>query len=149
MMTDQAADFKSGDAFKTISEVSTSLDIPQHVLRFWETKFSQVKPMKRAGGRRYYRPSDIVLLGAIRTLLYDDGYTIRGVQKILREKGVRFLVGEKIADNENDNNEHFIAKASALTKTDTSDTLIVKADVHRELSEILKELCSLESELRQ
>tara|TARA_B100001093_G_C26245403_1_gene766193 strand:- start:109 stop:555 length:447 start_codon:yes stop_codon:yes gene_type:complete len=148
-MTDQAADFKSGDAFKTISEVSTSLDIPQHVLRFWETKFSQVKPMKRAGGRRYYRPSDIVLLGAIRTLLYDDGYTIRGVQKILREKGVRFLVGEKIADNENDNNEHFIAKASALTKTDTSDTLIVKADVHRELSEILKELCSLESELRQ
>jgi len=149
VMTDQAADFKSGDAFKTISEVSTSLDIPQHVLRFWETKFSQVKPMKRAGGRRYYRPSDIVLLGAIRTLLYDDGYTIRGVQKILREKGVRFLVGEKIADNENDNNEHFIAKASALTKTDTSDTLIVKADVHRELSEILKELCSLESELRQ
>ena len=149
MMTDQAADFKSGDAFKTISEVSTSLDIPQHVLRFWETKFSQVKPMKRAGGRRYYRPSDIVLLGAIRTLLYDDGYTIRGVQKILREKGIRFLVGEKIADNENDNNERFLAKASVLTETDNSDPLIVNVDVHRELSEILKELCSLESELRQ
>ena len=85
-MVYQAAESKSGDAFRTISEVSASLDIPQHVLRFWETKFSQVKPMKRAGGRRYYRPGDIVLLGAIRSLLYDDGYTIKGVQKLLRDQ---------------------------------------------------------------
>ncbi|MBC25868.1 MAG: MerR family transcriptional regulator [Rhodospirillaceae bacterium] len=148
-MADQAADFKSGDAFRTISEVSTSLDIPQHVLRFWETKFSQVKPMKRAGGRRYYRPSDIVLLGAIRTLLYDDGYTIRGVQKILREKGVRCLVGEKGIDSGNENNEGFIANASASTETDTSNSIVVNAAAHRELSSILEELLSLENELRR
>ena len=116
MMENQAADLKSSDAFRTISEVSTSLDIPQHVLRFWETKFSQVKPMKRAGGRRYYRPSDIVLLGAIRTLLYDDGYTIRGVQKILREKGVRCLVGEKVTDDKDGNKDSILANANSATK---------------------------------
>lgn len=148
-MAYQAAESKSGDAFRTISEVSASLDIPQHVLRFWETKFSQVKPMKRAGGRRYYRPGDIVLLGAIRSLLYDDGYTIRGVQKILREKGVRCLVGEKVADNENDNKDRFLANAGASTKTSTSEAAVVNAATHRELSSILEELHSLESELRR
>ena len=76
---------KSAAAFRTISEVATDLDVPQHVLRFWETKFTQVKPLKRGGGRRYYRPEDIALLRHIRSLLYDDGYTIKGVQKLLRE----------------------------------------------------------------
>jgi DNA-binding transcriptional MerR regulator len=76
---------KSAEAFRTISEVSDELDVPQHVLRFWETKFSQVRPMKRGGGRRYYRPDDIELLRRIRDLLYREGYTIKGVQKLLRE----------------------------------------------------------------
>lgn len=76
---------KSASAFRTISEVSSDLDIPQHVLRFWETKFPQIKPMKRGGGRRYYRPDDVELLRRIQSLLYQDGYTIKGVQKLLRE----------------------------------------------------------------
>jgi DNA-binding transcriptional MerR regulator len=76
---------KSAQAFRTISEVATELDVPQHVLRFWESKFSQVRPLKRGGGRRYYRPEDIDLLRRIRALLYDDGYTIKGVQRLLKE----------------------------------------------------------------
>src|SRR6195256_5955316 len=76
---------KSAQAFRTISEVASELDVPQHVLRFWESKFSQVRPLKRGGGRRYYRPEDIDLLRRIRTLLYDDGYTIKGVQRLLKE----------------------------------------------------------------
>jgi DNA-binding transcriptional MerR regulator len=78
-------------AFRTISEVSETLDVPQHVLRFWEGKFSQIKPLKRAGGRRYYRPEDIELLRGVRTLLYAEGYTIKGVQKVLRDSGARFV----------------------------------------------------------
>jgi DNA-binding transcriptional MerR regulator len=77
---------KSEAAFRTISEVSSDLDVPQHVLRFWESKFNQIKPLKRGGGRRYYRPEDLQLLKRIRDLLYKDGYTIRGVQKLLREQ---------------------------------------------------------------
>ncbi len=84
---------KSPEAFRTISEVATELDVPQHVLRFWESKFSQVRPMKRGGGRRYYRPQDIELLKGIRHLLYGEGYTIRGVQKILKENGVAKVIG--------------------------------------------------------
>lgn len=80
---------KSAAAFRTISEVATELDIPAHVLRFWESKFAQVKPLKRGGGRRYYRPEDIELLRGIRELLYTDGYTIKGVQKLLREGGIK------------------------------------------------------------
>ena len=80
---------KSAAAFRTISEVAGNLDIPQHVLRFWESKFSQIKPLKRGGGRRYYRPDDIALLQRIKELLYDDGYTIKGVQKLLREGGLK------------------------------------------------------------
>lgn len=79
---------KADDAFKTISEVALEIGVPKHVLRFWETRFPQVKPMKRGGGRRYYRPEDLVLLNGIRQLLHSDGYTIKGVQKILREQGV-------------------------------------------------------------
>ena len=85
---------KSADAFRTIGEVADDLELPQHVLRFWETKFTQVKPLKRGGGRRYYRPDDVALLRAIRSLLYEQGLTIRGVQKLLREQGVRAVVGE-------------------------------------------------------
>ena len=80
---------KSAEAFRTISEVADELEVPQHVLRFWESKFPQVKPLKRAGGRRYYRPDDVVLLRRIRQCLYDQGYTIKGVQKLLREGALK------------------------------------------------------------
>ncbi len=83
---------KAPEAFRTISEVAEELAVPKHVLRFWEGKFAQLKPMKRGGGRRYYRPEDVALLRGIRFLLYSDGYTIRGVQKILREHGPRFVM---------------------------------------------------------
>ncbi len=82
---------KAPDAFRTISEVADEIDVPQHVLRFWESRFSHIRPMKRGGGRRYYRPDDVDLLRGIRHLLYGEGYTIRGVQRILREHGGTFV----------------------------------------------------------
>ena len=82
---------KAPDAFRTISEVAAEIDVPQHVLRFWESRFAQIKPMKRGGGRRYYRPDDVDLLRGIRHLLYGEGYTIRGVQRILRDEGTAFV----------------------------------------------------------
>ncbi len=82
---------KSAEAFRTISEVADVLDTPAHVLRFWESRFTQIKPVKRAGGRRYYRPADVALLSGIKKLLHDDGLTIRGAQKILRQHGVRHV----------------------------------------------------------
>jgi len=89
----EAASMKAPDAFRTISEVAEELELPQHVLRFWETRFNQIKPMKRGGGRRYYRPEDIDLLRGIRILLYGEGFTIRGVQRLLKDKGVAFVSG--------------------------------------------------------
>jgi DNA-binding transcriptional MerR regulator len=83
---------KGPEAFRTISEVAEDLDLPQHVLRFWETRFHQIKPLKRAGGRRYYRPEDVDLLKGIRLLLYDEGFTIKGVQRLLKDKGSGFAV---------------------------------------------------------
>jgi len=83
---------KSRDAFRTISEVSDALDTPTHVLRFWESKFTQIKPVKRAGGRRYYRPEDIDLLAGIKTRLHDQGLTIKGAQKLMREQGVKHVI---------------------------------------------------------
>ena len=89
---------KSPEAFRTISEVSEELGLPQHVLRFWETRFAQVKPMKRSGGRRLYRPDHVALLRGIKALLYDDGLTIKGVQKMLRESGARTVIARGKAD---------------------------------------------------
>jgi DNA-binding transcriptional MerR regulator len=97
---------KSPDAFRTISEVAEDLDLPQHVLRFWETRFTQIKPMKRGGGRRYYRPQDVDLIKGIRHMLYDQGYTIKGVQKLLKENGNQFLVAIGAGD---------LAAAEAIT----------------------------------
>ncbi len=91
MLAPLAVRAKSPEAFRTISEVAAELDVPQHVLRFWEGRFAQIKPVKRAGGRRYYRPEDVDLLRGIRTLLYGEGFTIKGVQKILRDKGHRHV----------------------------------------------------------
>lgn len=84
---------KSPDAFRTISEAAEELNLPQHVLRFWETRFSTIKPLKRGGGRRYYRPEDVLLLKGIRHLLYDQGFTIKGVQRIIKDQGQRYVVG--------------------------------------------------------
>lgn len=87
----RGANDKSPDAFRTISEVADDLDLPQHVLRFWETRFSQIRPLKRGGGRRYYRRDDVELLRGIRQLLYGQGYTIKGVQRIIKQDGARFV----------------------------------------------------------
>lgn len=89
---------KSADAFRTISEAAEEVGAPQHVLRFWETKFTFVAPVKRAGGRRFYRPQDIAVLKAVRRLLHDDGLTIRGVQRLHKEQGLKKLVGAEAAD---------------------------------------------------
>ena len=102
---------KSKDAFRTISEVAEWLDTQPHVLRFWETKFSQVRPVKRAGGRRYYRPADMMLLGGIKKLLHDDGMTIKGVQKLLREQGIKEIsILSKSVDGEEALDEQIEAK---------------------------------------
>ncbi len=85
---------KGPEAFRTISEAAEELDVPQHVLRFWETKFSFIRPMKRAGGRRFYRPQDIAVLQSVRRLLHDEGYTIKGVQKLHKEQGIRRLLDD-------------------------------------------------------
>jgi len=100
-MTSKAG--KSPNAFRTISEVADAMGVPQHVLRFWEGKFSQICPMKRGGGRRYYRPEDIEIIGVIRKLLHEDGYTIKGAQKLLKEQGVKSVVESFYAGVENDN----------------------------------------------
>jgi DNA-binding transcriptional MerR regulator len=91
---------KSADAFRTISEVAEELDLPQHVLRFWETRFPQIKPLKRAGGRRYYRPRDVEVLRTIKHLLYGEGYTIKGVQRVLKEQGIGPATAAGIAASE-------------------------------------------------
>lgn len=95
---------KAPEAFRTISEVADELSVPKHVLRFWEAKFTQLKPMKRGGGRRYYRPEDVALLRGIRFLLYNDGYTIRGVQKLLREHGPRYVMDYRSHAESDDEN---------------------------------------------
>ena len=118
---------KSADAFRTISEVSDELEVPQHVLRFWETKFSQVRPLKRGGGRRYYRPNDIELLRRIRDLLYREGYTIKGVQKLLRESR---------------------SEAPAAAPGGSPKEADVETSVRRELMALRKELVVLRDLLR-
>ena len=127
---------KSEAAFRTISEVSEDLDVPQHVLRFWESKFAQIKPLKRGGGRRYYRPEDVTLLGHIRDLLYRDGYTIRGVQKLLREPGARSRIeaGETEHAAEAD-----IAEASDEALSDRDETIRELRDEILELRRLLAE----------
>jgi len=127
--------FKSDAAFRTISEVADELNVPQHVLRFWETKFAQIRPLKRGGGRRYYRPEDVTLLKRIRTLLYTDGLTIKGVQKLLRETGVRANVAAPI---------------EAASSGDNISLGAVPVGVARdEAVRLLAELAALRDDLRQ
>ena len=115
---------KSAAAFRTISEVAAELDVPPHVLRFWESKFSQIKPLKRGGGRRYYRPEDIELLRRIRTLLYRDGYTIKGVQKLLRAPGVRAVAADEALPAEPETQAAAPAPVAAPTPVPTAPPVV-------------------------
>ena len=117
---------KSPEAFRTISEVSKDLSLPQHVLRFWETKFSQITPIKRGGGRRYYRPEDVNLLKGIKSLLYNDGYTIRGVQKVIKENGTRKIILK---------NEKLNIKTFTEIKNSSNDDLISDENRYYSISE--------------
>jgi len=135
------AQIKSVHAFKTISEVARLLDVPQHVLRFWETKFTQIKPMKRAGGRRYYRPEDVDLLTAIRQLLHAEGYTIRGVQKMMREKGVKSVLAISKEDRTP------LDKAVAKTSVTISATNKLSEENKSELVSIRDDLLAIRAEL--
>ena len=131
---------KSATAYRTISEVSDELEVPQHVLRFWETKFSQVRPLKRGGGRRYYRPEDVSLLRRIQTLLYRDGYTIKGVQRLLREGRAD---GEALPAEDG-------TTANADTADDAAEAVSDASDASGTLSPALRsELGGLVDELRR
>ncbi len=118
---------KSAAAFRTITEVAGDLDLPQHVLRFWETKFPQVRPLKRGGGRRYYRPEDVALLRRIRRLLYEDGYTIRGVQKLLRQGGAKAAADDPTAGAET------AAPTAAGNRRDHLESVIRELEAVRDL----------------
>ena len=121
---------KSPEAFRTISEVSKDLSLPQHVLRFWETKFIQIKPIKRGGGRRYYRPEDIKLLRGIKSLLYNDGYTIRGVQKVIKENGPKNILFSNSKAN---------TKIEQKTFTDSENIYNSEANIHARSGQTLSD----------
>jgi DNA-binding transcriptional MerR regulator len=132
---------KSASAFRTISEVAQDLDVPQHVLRFWETKFPQVRPLKRGGGRRYYRPEDIELLRGIRSLLYQEGYTIKGVQRLMRQGALKERSeAVEVADSGDDTETEAGAAAASGTRP--------SAPQRDELEAVLNELTALRDRLR-
>ena len=137
---------KSPEAFRTISEVSKDLSLPQHVLRFWETKFVQIKPIKRGGGRRYYRPEDIELLKGIKYLLYNDGYTIRGVQKVIKENGTKKIISNSFQNNDFTlgNDEHKRVK----NINDQSQSVIGESK-RKKLMTVLQDLVELKKKLNQ
>ncbi|MEM1238038.1 MAG: MerR family transcriptional regulator [Pseudomonadota bacterium] len=137
---------KSRDAFRTISEVAEGLGTQPHVLRFWESKFSQVKPVKRAGGRRYYRPGDVALLTGIKKLLHDDGITIKGVQKILRERGVKYVTA-LVEENRSQDTAPEVEDAVVVplepkgpSNADVAPTEVVKPTKNKSLRDAAKRL---------
>ncbi len=134
---------KSPAAFRTISEVAEELDVPQHVLRFWESKFPQVRPLKRGGGRRYYRPEDVELLARIRQLLYSDGYTIRGVQRLMREGALKVKREAAHAEAED------AAVDSPEASAGPSGTIRLDDAARGKLQSVLQELMSLREDLRR
>ena len=137
---------KSPEAFRTISEVSKDLSLPQHVLRFWETKFVQIKPIKRGGGRRYYRPEDIELLRGIKYLLYNDGYTIRGVQKVIKENGAKKIILRPIQNND------FTLVKDELKYTDQIENKpqsMLAESKRKKLMTVLNDLVELKKKLSQ
>ncbi len=127
---------KSAAAFRTISEVAGELDLPQHVLRFWESKFPQIRPMKRGGGRRYYRPADMDLLRRIRGLLYDDGYTIKGVQKILRDQHGRAGSGIEIEDEAIDEGPAAESEAGLASGLAPNEVAVDRQELQAVLAEL-------------
>ncbi len=137
---------KSPEAFRTISEVSKDLSLPQHVLRFWETKFVQIKPIKRGGGRRYYRPEDIELLKGIKYLLYNDGYTIRGVQKVIKENGAKKIISKPTQNNDftqdKDDNK------STVQNKNQPQSMIAESK-RKKLMNVLNDLVELKKKLNQ
>ena len=159
---------KSPEAFRTISEVAVELDVPQHVLRFWETRFAQIKPIKRAGGRRFYRPEDLDLLRGIKSLLYFEGYTIKGVQKVLRDRGLRYvaeigrgkLAGfgapanipsvEEIEDVEDaDIGDHATTALATLARVHAEDSNALDEQRRIDLELLLAELQQMKARLRK
>ena len=126
---------KGRDAFRTISEVADELDLPQHVLRFWESKFNQIKPLKRGGNRRYYRPDDVVLLTAIKKLLHSDGYTIKGVQKLFKAQGLKATI------------EQVVSGGSPVTDTESTATSVTPTVDMTRVSSALTRLRNLRSKL--
>ncbi len=137
---------KSPAAFRTISEVAEELDVPQHVLRFWESKFPQVRPLKRGGGRRYYRPEDVDLLGRIRQLLYKDGYTIKGVQRLMREGALKAKREAHEADAEEAGGEVLEHAADTAAELPLGP---LDAAARAELQGLLGELLALKADLRR
>ena len=141
---------KSPEAFRTISEVSKDLSLPQHVLRFWETKFSQIKPIKRGGGRRYYRPEDVDLLKGIKNLLYNDGYTIRGVQKVIKANGPKNILFSNSKANAKLEQKSFTDKENIYTSgqnvhTSSGQTL---SDMKRKkLMDVMQNLVELQNKI--
>jgi len=135
---------KSPQAFRTISEVSKDLSLPQHVLRFWETKFVQIKPIKRGGGRRYYRPEDIELLRGIKYLLYNDGYTIRGVQKVIKENGAKKIISKPMENNnftlDNDDNKN-------INQNENKPQIVMAESKRKKLMNVLNDLVALKKKL--
>ena len=143
---------KSPEAYRTIREVADSLDLPQHVLRFWETRFPQIRPLKRAGGRRYYRPDDIERLRLIKRLLYDEGYTIKGVQKLFKEQGVQALSIAVPAPAESSREAPNVAEPHArlAQETDKKETQATLADDDRAaLRQALSEIAEAQRILAQ
>lgn len=141
------AEVKSPTAFRTISEVATDLSVPQHVLRFWESKFQQIKPLKRGGGRRYYRPEDVQLIGSIKDLLYNQGFTIRGVQKLLKENG-RFPSARSMVAEPQVPASISTLQAPAATQVPQQPRGL-SPEKRRELEGVLNELKSLRELLKQ
>ena len=141
---------KSPEAFRTISEVSKDLSLPQHVLRFWETKFAQIKPIKRGGGRRYYRPEDVDLLKGIKNLLYNDGYTIRGVQKVIKENGSKNVLFSNNKANTKlsqkaftDRENNYISEQNVHTRTGQS----LSDNKRKKLMDVMQNLVELQSKI--
>ncbi|WP_300552072.1 MerR family transcriptional regulator [Maricaulis sp.] len=137
---------KSPDAFRTISEAADELDVPAHVLRFWESKFAQISPLKRAGGRRFYRPQDIALLRGVKRLLYEDGYTIRGAKKYIKDHGVSVIVDLGAADRFQP--EMAIDRADIERPAQRRKTLRQPGSPARDINEILNDLEGARAKLK-
>ena len=140
---------KSAAAFRTISEVADELDVPQHVLRFWESKFPQVRPLKRGGGRRYYRPEDVELLARIRQLLYEDGYTIKGVQRLMREGALKAKREASHSESAHAEPDEAAESEAAAEAAESKPKIALDGPARGKLESVLRELVALQEDLRR